>query len=467
MVEQTALLPLSIDVIEKYMCETKISGPRTLEFKKPEGLIEVLVRYDQRRAISTQSEPSISNNLSTPFYHYTVGHLCIKEYGVSNLNQHPALDWDDDTLPIIFEIDPNDSEIAHIQQRSYFDLLLTDTYDPDNLIGEFLIVNVELVDEDSITPHIASESQGKMLLDNINKQDSLKHSLTLKFKVQLRLPKKLGSKYFHRPLKISRMTLSWPLTTPHRLAKIHSGNRKIPFSYDPENKFIQWGDIILKHSQNVPSSEIINFVSDWIKVEIGDPIDFYQKLDLSGDVDVEVSGLLSGANLQFTASAINGRHVVPTFHTRFVNEFVINLRESIESKQFSPRQHLYFPGVILNEMRIVDILMLLEDKGFEVKKSLDLPVKGGPVKKRHEIEAQRNEGAKILTIKLYLEGLDSSTTRERNVLGNAKYTTPLSRGDMSVDITGQMNGDSKRVVNIVNEIQKRLKEQFKHVGNAE
>jgi hypothetical protein len=38
---------------------------------------------------------------------------------------------------------------------------------------------------------------------------------------------------------------------------------------------------------------------------------------------------------------------------------------------------------------------------------------------------------------------------------------------MIIDIWGQLQGDYKRVVNVINEIQIQLKEQFRHVSVAD
>ena len=57
--------------------------------------------------------------------------------------------------------------------------------------------------------------------------------------------------------------------------------------------------------------------------------------------------------------------------------------------------------------------------------------------------------------------------RERAIPGETKYTTPFPVGATSIYIHGQLQGDPKRIVNEVNEIQRQLKEQFRHVGTAE
>jgi hypothetical protein len=358
----------------------------------------------------------------------------------------------------------------NLQHRNCFDLHLTDTYQPDKLKGDFLTVDAEMVDEDSLVPHVTtnSEGHGKMLVKELSKQRNLKHSLTIKFRVKLELPREFGSAYLRKPLLISHMALEWPFTTPHRMAKIRIGSNQSPvIGYDPEQGIIKWTGVTLKPPKELGNPPIYSFYSDVIQIEISEPIDFYEQLKLSGFVQVEVEGLFSRADLSYEGPITTKRTVVPTFHTILKNKFTMNLKESIESKLFLPRQHIYFPGVMLDEMRIADILMLLEDKGFEFRKSSETLREEGSQKKQYEIDAIRYEGAKSLEINLRIEGIDASTMRERNILGKAKYTTSLSRGDTSIYITGKMKGDSKRVVSVVNEIQKQLKEQFRHVGTVE
>jgi hypothetical protein len=145
----------------------------------------------------------------------------------------------------------------------------------------------------------------------------------------------------------------------------------------------------------------------------------------------------------------------------------MNLEEGLENKRYLPRQHLHFPGVVLNEMRVLDVMMLLEDKGFEIEKPNEPDSRENGEKQQYIIKANRVEGARRLEIFILIQGTNAQTTRERGITGQAKFTTRLPVGDTSIYIQGRLPGDHKRIVNTINEIQKQLKEQFRHVGTAE
>lgn len=472
MAEEVTLNPSSIKITETYTYRTNISGSRRVELVEPKGEIKLLIHYDKRRLIASPRGQQLHNDLIHNFRSYQIGYFHIKDYGFSNLNEHPNLDWDKDMLPIRVLIDRDAPEIVIIQQRNCFDLQLLDTYKPDELKNHILTVDTKIVDEDPVIQQTATAaSHGTMLVEDLSKQGNLKHNLIIEFSVKVELPKRFGSLYLTKPLRVSRMALNWPHTTPYRMAKIRVGDDQHPLiNYDAEQGIIEWTGVLLKPLSMSNDSISNTFVSDKIEIEISEPIDFHRQMELSGFVQVEIEGLLSGVDLEYIGQfAIN--HSPSVCNTILENEFTFNLKENINRKLFSPRQHLYFHGVVLDEMRIADILMLLEDKGFELRKhewrSTDAIAEEGLGKKYYDINAERDEGTKCLKIVMKIEGVDASTTRERNILGKAKYTTSLPRGDTSIYIAGELVGDSKRVVSVINEIQKQLKEQFRHVGTAE
>jgi hypothetical protein len=297
------------------------------------------------------------------------------------------------------------------------------------------------------------------------------------FQVRLVLPAHLGVHYENNPPHISQMTLAWPIATPYRLANLRAGfSLYPPIIYDPESDHLEWVDVPLKFQRKDDVRQLHTFSSDWVFLEISEPIEIYQALELSGKATIELDGLFSGLDLDYCLDTEAISTPVPiTYHTVLANEFTLNLEEGLELKYYSPRQHLHFPGVVLDEMRVTDIVMLLEDKGFELKKNewkkqspTDNPDSNENSGKRlYVIEAARVEGARELALFMLIQGSNTGTTREREISGKAKYTTPLPTGATTIYIRGQLQGDSKRAVNVINEIQKQLKEQFRHVGAVE
>lgn len=479
MVQQSVLRPSAIRITETYIYESVISGVRKLELKKRSGSVEIIVSFDKHKVPHNRFQPHERRpsyfNLMGELQNADLGSLEIKRYGNSNFNEQTNVNWREDSLPI--KIDLTDSDLSNPEyiNLNSFDLRLTHLYEPDEPKSVAIRVSVHILDEDYIDPLTeAEESEDAMLLKQIAKQLGLKHSLTLRFRVTVQLPDHLGSKYEDKPLRILQMVLNWPIALPHRLTKLRIGGISYPpVKYNPERQSIEWEGVPLKLQKKNEVSKLYTFSSDMIRLEVTEPIDLYHLSKLSGYVLVELNGVISGLDLAYNGSVDGDSSIRPLLRTLVVNEFSLDLEEGLRSKYFSPRQHLYFPGVVLNEMRVADVLMMLEDKGFELHKhewkpiGTDLERNEVSPKRQFVVKAIRDEGAKKLEIFMLIRGIDANTTRERKILGNAKYTTPLATGDTSVYIRGQMPGDGKRVVIVINEIQKQLKEQFRHVGVPE
>ena len=480
------LLPSCIHVIEEYVYKARVSGVRQIRMeKKPSGLIEVIAHHTKRhypsRPIAGSAEQWSVAGLRRELLATQLGHLQINHYGHSNLNHSLDPSWDEDTVPIQIEIDSHQLEDANIREATCFDLHMTHSYQPEKPDEPPIMVSVRVKDEDYIDPQERKreETVEEKLVREISNQAGLKHSLTVGFQVRLILPNHLGVKYNEDPPCVSQMMLAWPIATPCRLVNLNVDFAPSPsFIFDPENGYLEWTNVVLKYQGKDDVRQLHIFSSNWMYLEISEPIEIYQVLELSGKAIVELDGLFSGVVLDYCLDTEVASNPVPiTTRTVLANEFTLNLEEGLELKHYSPRQHLYFPGVVLNEMRVTDIILLLEDKGFEFDKhksgwkkqtSLDNSSLNEKTDKRfYKIEATRPEGARTLTLFMLLQGTDYGTTREREIFGQTKYTTPLPTGATTIYIRGQLQGDSKRAVNVINEIQKQLKEQFRHVGAVE
>ena len=472
--------PSTIHITEEYVYQARVSGVRQIDLKEePTGRIEVIVPYHKQKHFNQRSlandEHQSAHGLAWDLLTAQLGHLRINHYGRSNLNKQLDANWGEDILPIQADRAILELEASNVQRLNRFDLRLTHTYQPDKPKTIPIKVSVHILDEDYIDRQAeAEETEEQMLVKQLNKQASLKRSLIMRFRVRLNLPEHLGFYYENKPLKISQMTLAWPIATPHRLANLRVGSNLYPLIiYNPEQNTIEWTDVPLKLTGKDDETQLYTFGTDLIRLEIGEPAEIYQLLELSGSVVVEIDGLFSGLDLNHISSIEISDNIIPLSRTVLTNEFTLDLEEGLNSKVFSPRQHLYFPGVVLDEMRIADVIMLLEDKGFKLKKSGRQDAPGGTSsdktteKRQYMIKAIRDEGAKKLEVFMLIRGTDAHTTREKKILGEAKYTTPLPIGNTSIYIRGQMSGDNKRIVNIINEIQKHLKEQFRHVGTTE
>lgn len=502
--QQILLEPDHILLTEEYAYKSKVSGVRETNLEtSPVGIILVTIPYSNYRRYSDDilrnrlkttsrfrslvSQEKLNfllglisgrfprqtrslNNFNTMMRSLTapIGYLRCNQYGQSNLDKLPGLNWERDLLSMTVKLGATEWAQLNSQQKR-FDLQLKQTYQPNEPQGNPLEVRVHIVDEDSE----ADESNN--FVKELRKQADIKRSLIMKFRVILSLPKHMGELYPRDLPQISSMRLKWPIATPHRLAKLRVGSTLYPpIIYNPEREFIEWNNVPLKFAEgNARYLDIYH--TDEISLEIGEPTEIYEKLEMCGNVSLELNGLLSGLDLDhLTYEDQSHGNTLITRRTVLRNEFVLDLEEGLKDKYYSPRQHLHFPGVVLNEMRIADVIMLLEDKGFEIKvKDEPSPRKPEEHENRNNkdkiyiIKAKRSEGARDIEISILIQGMSAETTREREVVGQAKYTTALPVGATSIYIQGKLQGDSKRIVNVINEIQKQLKEQFRHVGTAE
>ena len=459
------LKPAEILVLEEYTYQSKVSGVRSLKLaSRPTGLIFVRAPYDSYKLstsalMSHQRHPVNPGGMGGRFAE-PIGYLQCSHYGMSNLDREPDLPWEGDLLPLKITLSPSQLSQLNTNQHRRFDLQLTQTYQPNEPQSAPLEVSIFVVDEDSQ----ADESDRKELVKELRKQADIKRSLILKFRVKLTLPTQRPIVQEGNTLSI-KLVLQWPLATPHRLAKFSSGLTPYPFTYNPENGTIECNNIPLRQREN---QDLLTYATDLISLEVSEPIELYEMLNLEGSVSVVLDGLMSGLSLDYLAPADKEVGNISIKQcTIMKNEFVMDLEEGLENKRYLPRQHLHFPGVVLNEMRVLDVIMLLEDKGFEIEKPKESDNRESGEKQQYIIKARRVEGARKLEILILVQCTNAQTTRERGITGQAKFTTPLPVGDTSIYIQGRLPGDSKRIVNLINEIQKQLKEQFRHVGTAE
>ncbi len=200
------------------------------------------------------------------------------------------------------------------------------------------------------------------------------------------------------------------------------------------------------------------------------PGKLYTEGPLEGSVTIRLRGARSGLELQYVGpSPVDLTRVPVAYETTVVNTFHLHPEENFEQRFFSPQQHLQFPGIVLDHTRVADVLMLLRDQRFELKREewLRRVSDGDGVISQHLIEAQRPEGTGQLHLWLLIQGTPATTERERQTLGEAKYTTELDTGRTVIYMRGRLRGDSQRVVAVMNELQAQLKEHFRHVGTVD
>ena len=468
-----------INVKESYTYETNPSDVKLPKLKYTTGKITAIIKYDSMKDFQLLDEVNGTAKAASRSIKNYFGSLNIKDYGNSALNSQLERYWDRDELPI--RIAPEDYFRVgqSLSQQNRFDLELTQNYRPEQPLIPPLEVTIQILDEDFFRRHSNDHTLEKELVDQLSKQISLKRNLITRFVIRLTLPEVLGQIYQENPPFLSSMSLTWPIGTPYQVASVFADQflrNSETIIHNPEQNQIEWSGIQFKFKAVEDFDKgpcLYYFETPRIQLEISEPAEIYENDQLVGLVTVELNNLLSGMIFEYKSeNLIDGQNIDIKPCSILTNKFKLNLSEGLKRKSFSPRQHLHFPGIVFNHMRLADIVMLLEDKGFELPQKwlseveIDSTYQNGSKLKKYRIKAERLEGARQIIITIDIQSTDSSTNREREILGKEKYTTSLPIGYTDFIIQGEMEGDPRYIIWEVNDLQKQLKEQFSYVSTV-
>lgn len=449
--------PTRISVKERYVYESELRIQNN-NLTKATGEILATILYDKQKE---QKFLDLDRRRTThlKFEESCFGFLKVKEYGRSNLLSQLEYIWDRNCLPI--EIDLEDYQKAKTEkvQSNRLDFMLSHEYCPSKPTIPLIEINVELLDEDYFKN--PKDTIEKTFLDELGKRMNLKRNLILRFEIILSLPKRFGQEHENNPPILSNMSLSWPISTPYYLADLYAGQslyRAKTFTYDPEQSRIEWKNIPFHFKEVQRQTDLYIFKAEFVRLEIREPSEIYEIDELLGSTTVQINQLLSGMVLEYENE--NFSEKPPTYlKSTIVNNFTLKLSDALKHKSFLPSQYLHFSGIIFSDMRIADIAMLLEDKGFQLSKQKKLDDK-----EQYIIKAERLDGSRKLEVEIQVQATASKTIREREILGKEKYTTSLPIGHADILITGKMKGDPQYVIREVNDLQQRLKEHFGYVS---
>ncbi|MCB0368636.1 MAG: hypothetical protein KDD45_04110, partial [Bdellovibrionales bacterium] len=276
---------------------------------------------------------------------------------------------------------------------------------------------------------------------------------------------------------LSKAQLNWPIPVSQRRIglKVDEQNRAV--IYNPKSHTVEWGGVHFEYLGFNKKTKKSRFELPLVKLEVTEPGEFFLAKHLDGKFYIDFPFLLSGIQTQVKNVFYD---VAPSIIKKsvLVIEFVSFIEKLFERKIFSPYQHLQFPNVLLTEMRVADIVILLKDMYFfvindpiptepeELDQEIGLPNKLTRYR-QFLIEATKQDSGGMLKLWILVEGLPSGTTREKEIPGKEKFITDFPTGSTTIYIRGQLEGDSKRVVNVINEIHKKLKERFRHVSSLE
>jgi len=256
--------------------------------------------------------------------------------------------------------------------------------------------------------------------------------------------------------------VEWPVATSHRSVHLLVEGKEWPLAYNPERGVVEWKDILFKALDKAEGTDLYPYEVPVMTLLVEQPGELYRKERLKGEVRIEIPRPFSGLQVDFFDALGRRAGAHMQLYTVLLCAFEVYLEDCFERKVYSPYQHLQFEGIILDDMRIADIMTLLEDQGF--KPTCGELASDTARMRRYLVMGVRQEGPEELMLWMLVEGNRFQTMRRKQIPGGQTFTTELETGNMVIYMRGQMRGDSLRLVRVMNEVQALLKERFRHVS---
>lgn len=470
-------IPKTIRLTERYSYKVVMSNLfQTDPMPNPTGLIEVITPYDGWRYFTRNALKDLliqtrfltNNEINSKAQ---IGHLSLVHHENTNLDQLLPLSIKNNTLPLripVMRLSTNSGELNwpynFYSDKQSAQIIIS--YIPQLL--EYLPLSVDsfVFDEDAMADRWEliepSHEYENPVIKRISRQISFEGSLIFQFQFFLEIPRERAENIPSLP-QLTQMNLDWPVATSYRRVHLRVNGKVHPFIYNPLLSALQWGDISFEPTRMSSSRSIYRYETPLIELHVDEPGELYKQAELTGKAIVEIPCLLSGLQAgYFDVLGVYRPEIKIEHKTIVATDLRLFISDSFEQRSFSPQQQLQFPELILDELRLTDIIMLLKDERFTIHNN-PLNKEFLSPKGKHLITASRSEGSETLRLWIVVDGTPSNTTREREIPGGEIFTTSLETGNTTLHIRGQLARDSQRVVNIINQIHNRLKERFRHV----
>lgn len=488
--------PKSIKLTEKYKYLVQVSAnQQASKVGEPSGKIEMMTPYDGKKHVTTQTIDDIKRQDWRAWAHETtnarIGYVSFANHEQTNLKQ--ALNWNlYNVVPIEIPIKNKDLQTSDILLENGYACRTTHEYQPQWPNVNPINIDVKLYDEDiqkELSMDMSKSIKGNEVQFNFSKeemdkiarllmqQDSFQRSLMIRFELVLPLPFALGQAKEQekkpeqkkipatdqKAPQIERLAIEWPASLSHDLVTLTIDGKEQRVIYESEQGVITWKDI----SFSVPDSksegtDLYPYRAPIMLLSIDQPGDLYEKKMLKGEIKIKIPCALSGVEMGYFSANGAKSEVAVEHSTEITVDLELLLADCFERRIFSPYQQLQFEGVIAEEMRVHDIEYILRDLGFAVGatriKNTARPTFLVIGLKQRELEDLR--------LWILMEGKPSKTMRERKIPGNQMFKTELEVGHTVLYIRGVLNGDSTKLVEIINTIQNKLREQFCHVSTT-
>lgn len=481
--------PSVLSIEELYQYFATLSGnPIIEELGHPQGKIVVEVPYDgyqyfTRKAIAdVEWQYPEEGNVSQA----TIGYLAVSGIPADEFWGHENDAQNRSVIPIEVPISSTREQLGMLKEDRYKGVFLhqyrphwPEVYPRPRPVA----VTVEIYDERTL-PRTILEGSPPDEWAQITHEFSFERSLIFDFFVELALPANIPVSI---PPVIRRMSLEWPVATSYHMLELYVGEKgdgdrfvQQPIYYVSEEGIVEWRNIQFQRGALEPADGHEEkgedtpqfFRAPVMRLQVNEPGELYQKPILNSQVEIELpTVLLSGLETEYFSATGDAAEIssVEKRTTILVN-MEIDLEQRFDRRVSSPYQHLRFEGVILEDVRMMDITTLLKDLGFQITPFDSKPYLAlidRPNKREYAVVGSRTEGPDQMNIIILARGMLGKTERETIIPGGKTFKTVVDSGNLVLEMRAELRGNVQKLTSILNTIHTSLKERFRHVSTLE
>ena len=473
--------PENIKAIESYFYSSEISrNPETRQNKHPEGSVSYEVPLDGELFFSRTSLQDFQRQQrgkSLSITNGLIGHFVLNHYQRTDLESRYDLSASFGSIPLNIPLRNESLTRDDDLVSDRFKVLSNYDYLPNSPELNPVQIQVLIFDEESfkealdLTEDNSNLATRASLTDKVAKeltiQQGFKPALMFLFKISLIMPIYAGdliNRTVSTPM-LKTISLEWPFPTSqtHIALDILGGEAHKKLIYDPHQTRIEWGDIRFNKGFQREGVDAYFYLLPLVMLEVKQPSELYGKQILQGTVRIELPILLSGLDVK-SYNALGEPTNMPSVDTKtyITVDFDLYPEDCFSNKTYAPYQHIQFEGLILEEMRVADIVKALQDRGFELRDEPLKQMESGKdsVLRSCTIRARRSEGPNQIDLWLKAEGTVSEVERMRERYGAERFTARVRTGHTVIYMRAELTGNGTRLTQILNEVQLLLKERL-------
>jgi hypothetical protein len=408
-----------------------------------------------------------------------IGQIFVKEHGRSNLKTtNGALAV---RVPVLGGgvLGPKDLGRGRLEGRARF------TYQPERPVPLPVHIEVRVSDEDGLLRQQLALHQAEAredldvehikqlkreLAEAMGQKAEFMPSLQIEFDVQLEVAAPIGIIDDPAPPLLAQLWLEWPAMASYRRVTLYAENpngdmEPHPIAYEPITGRLQWGGLRFFPPRDVAPNRLYTYQAPRMELRVRGPAELLETSTLKGELTVELPALVSGLSFQYYDAL--GEHRPAPLKAKSVLQtaLTIDVADCFERRYFSPYHYVQFPGLVLDQMKLGDIVALLESMQFIVEgEPFDIMETNahpnGAVNYGYLVTAVRAEGASRLYLWLRAGGQSLHTERQREGTNGDSHRTLRGSGDLTIALRSELDGSSRAAAQVLNKLHERLKQRF-------